>query len=151
MEIRRELKVIGYLAVLPALLAFFFGGDGLLMTVVKALTANKWIMYYSMAAAAMFVSLAYIKWRFMFGSRKLEKKINETACDLKESAGSFLGILRVSAGLLLTIPVLWLAVEYNAEQLPQMSYLFLVGFIALVECVYLRKWLKHIEVNWLRS
>ncbi|WP_444998431.1 hypothetical protein [Aliikangiella sp. IMCC44359] len=151
MEIRRELKVIGYLAALPALLAFLFGGAELLTTVIKALTANKWIMYYSMFAAALFVFLAFIKWRFIFGSKKLEQKIIETVCDLKESAASFLGILRVSAGLLITIPIIWLVADFNAEQLPQMGYLFFVGLIAVVECVYLRKWLKHIDVNWLRT
>lgn len=151
MKVIKEVCVIFIVSTLPVIGAYIHGGNDFLLEIVKGMLAHKWVMYYTMIGALVFVVVAFLDWYFLFNSRKLERIHSQVTKVLLESATSFIGILRVSSGVLIAIPALWIAMEFNVDQIKQMSWLLLIGVVAAIECVVFSSWLAYIEKNWMRN
>ena len=151
MKFLRELAVVVFLAVVPIVTAYYYGGTGLLMELSKSMMAHKWIMIYSMAGFALFIVVSFLEWRFQVHSKRFKKAHRFTSELLYEMASSFLGILRVSSGIFIAIFGLWLAFDFSTGMLPKFGTLLLFGLVAAVECVFIRMALEYAQKNWIRD
>lgn len=150
-KVIREAFIIIMVAIIPVIAAYLNGGEKLLTEIVTGLLVHKWIMYCTAITAVVFVAVAFLDWYLLFDSEKAEKVHHQISIILFESATSFIGILRVTSGVLIAISILWVKYDFNMEQLPQISWIFFMGIIAAVECVIISSWLNYIEQNWLKK
>lgn len=140
-----------FLAVIPIVTAYRYGGTDLLMELSKSMMAHKWIMVYSMAGFAFFIVVSFLEWRFQVHSNSFKKAHRFVSEVLYEMASSFLGILRVSSGIFIAIFFLWLVFDFSTEQLPKFASLLLFGLVAAAECVVIKRVLDHAQNNWFRD
>lgn len=151
MRVFRELAVILCLAVVPIVTSYAFGGTDLLIELSKSMLAHKWLMIYSMVGFAFFIVVSFLEWRVLIHSSRFKKAHRLTSEVFHEVASSFLGILRVSSGIFISVFCLWLVFDFSVEMLPTFASLLLFGTVAAAECVAINWALEYAQKNWIRD
>ncbi|MBK1875186.1 hypothetical protein FE848_18390 [Marinobacter sp. 1-3A] len=151
LRVFRELAVILCLAVVPIVISYAFGGTDLLIELSKSMMAHKWIMIYSMVGFAFFIVVSFLEWHVLVHSNRFKKAHRLTSEVLHEVASSFLGILRISSGIFISVFCLWLFFDFSTEMLPTFASLLLFGTVAAVECVAINWALEYAQKNWSRD
>jgi len=151
MRILKEIFVVILLGMFPVLGAFLYGGVEYLIDTMKSMLVHKWIMYYSMFGAAAFYFVAYLDYRFLFHNARVESIHNLVSSVLYEAACSLLGILRVASGVLLSVGVIWLIYDFDLNNLKKVIFLFGMGIVATIECIFIGASLEHAKNVWLRN
>lgn len=147
----REFFIILTISVIPVLVAFIYGGEALLNEIVTGLLAHNWVIYYTGLGSAVFAGVAFLNWYLWFSNEVIVRLHNQISMVLLESASTFLGILRITSGVLISIFILWTMHDFNLDQLPKMSWLFLLGIIAFAEGVIISSWIDYAKINWLKA
>ena len=146
-----ELLVILFLAVVPILLAYPLGGQELFDDVVKSMIAPRLVIFYMFFGLFVFGLVAFLNWFYLSRFSLLEKIHDLISRVFYEVATCFVGLLRFTAGMLLSIPVMWLLNDFSAEGLPRMRYIFFYGFVAFIECLILSRWLESFKRRYMRN
>ncbi|WP_341581696.1 hypothetical protein [Marinobacter metalliresistant] len=149
MKLKKEFWISILLAAFPAFLAYASGGVELLTELTKSMMTHKWIMIYSMVGFGLFIVVSYLEWRFLFHSDALRKFHRFVSEVLYEMASSFLGILRITAGIFISVFMLWLIFDYSREMLLSFTGILLFGVIALVEACWIRATLEYAQRTWM--
>lgn len=149
--ILKELFVVAVLGVIPVLLAYFLEGQEGLIKVIKALTANKLILYYTMATAALFYIVAYIDHRLTFLNEKCEKFHNLLSDILYEAALSLVGLLRITSGVLFAVSIFWVLAGFPSGNTGKALLMFIVGIVAFVEALVINASLNNVKEKWMRK
>lgn len=149
MKLKKEFSISILLAAFPAFFAYASGGVELLTELTKSMMTHKWIMIYSMVGFGLFIVVSYLEWRFLFNSDALRKFHRFVSEVLYEMASSFLGILRITAGIFISVFLLWLVFDYSREMLLSFTGILLFGVIALVEACWIRATLEYAQRTWM--
>lgn len=64
-------------------------------------------------------------------------------------ASSFLGILRITAGIFISVFMLWLVFDYSREMLWSFTVILVFGVVALVEACWIRATLEYAQRTWM--
>lgn len=149
MKLKKEFSISLLLAAVPAFFAYASGGVELLTELTKSMMTHKWLMIYSMVGFGLFILVSYLEWRFLFHSdvfRKFHRFVSEV---LYEMASSFLGILRITAGIFISVFMLWLVFDYSREMLWSFTVILVFGVVALVEACWIRATLEYAQRTWM--
>lgn len=146
-----ELLVILFLAVVPIFLAYGVGGQQLFDDVVKSMIAPNLVVFYMFLGLFVFGAVAFLNWFYLSRFSLLEKIHDLISRVFSEVATCFVGVLRFSAGMLLSIPLIWLSNDYSAESLPRMGYIFFLGIVIFIECLILSRWLESFKRRYMRN
>jgi len=149
-HILTELLTIFISGSIPVFISFEQGGVKLLEKVISSLLANEWIMYYTMICSIFFIIVSYFDHRFNFKNNNIEIANNILSRALLDSASSFIGMLRISSGLLISITLLMIIYSYESIGGNEIITLLTIGIAAGSEAIILSRMLKHISKKWMR-
>ena len=128
----RELLVVIFSGGIPIVIAYKLGGQKEMESVLKGLLAPKIFLYYCAAMVLPFGVLYFADRNIYIDPLSNKKKfVNFIISTLYELSSNIVGIFRVVAGILITMPFLALAVE------PESFLKLFIGFIPLGVMAYL--------------
>ena len=146
-----ELGAILITGGIPILGSYLYGGLELLKAVIEGLKVNDWLLYYTLWCSIAFALIAFLDHRFEFSLPILEKAHNKLSGMLLESVSSLNGVLRVTSGMLCSLTVLWMVLDFKMEDIPFFSYLGFIGVVAGFESYMLAKFLIYTKTKWLKN
>ncbi|PCM44889.1 hypothetical protein [Marinobacter sp. ANT_B65] len=149
MKLKKELSISLLLAAVPVFFAYASGDVELLTELTKSMMTHKWLMIYSMVGFGLFILVSYLEWRILFHSNALRKFHRFVSEVLYEMASSFLGILRITAGIFISLFMIWLVFDYSQEMLWSFTMILVFGVVALVEACWIRATLEYAQRTWL--
>ena len=149
-KIIKEILIVFISGCLPIILSLYLGGLDLVSEITKDIMIHKFLLYYTMVCGVLFVIVAGFDHYMRFGNQKFEDVNSSISGLLLDSANTFIGMLRVSGGMLFTVGLLWFIDGYEAEDKVKIIYLMFIGFVAVAETFILSQFLDYIKIKWLK-
>lgn len=134
----KELFLTAAIGCVPSIIAKYFEGMNGLKSFVKSSIVADYLFYYFLVFFVLHVMFCVVFWLFGWRlDKERQIQIKEKINYLGEIGDGFLGIYRLIAGLLFSIPILWKLTEGNTLLTHQfigligIALLFQVGVIAI--------------------
>lgn len=141
-----ELVVSFLIGMLPVLYAAIDGSTDQLKDFIGVLLMqNSLILYYMLALLGASLAVAGLN-RFIWKRTEVSRnRWNFWTAALLEAGSSAIGILRATAGVLISISVLWVLTEPETLVLTTFSEMLGLGVVAVIECAIIKEWHSNSE------
>lgn len=145
-RLKAEALIIFLLGGAPLIASYLIGGTNNLEVMTKALASNNSLLtYYLISVFITFLLIAGLNWLIWKPTESARDTWKFITTAFYEAGSGALGIIRVAAGVLITLPVIWLVVEPGNFKIEKVAHLILYGLIAYGECVIISGWLKDMQ------